>query len=605
MVTIIASRYNYMLISILRLPRRVGQASKSSIWYGLCSNIHQSSFVSRQRHEQDDTENFARESSQTITSNSAKHFPLRKEQPSSSFERKGRLPPALTIRSGSQHLLKELKGITQIIPARVLRDLKSRRAITGMQERQKKTLQTLHDAATLGTKKPKKFIYNTVMSHLINSSKRGKVDGKEVSERCETLFCEMKKNRLIIPDTYSYNLLIQSSLLYLRQGTKIAPESEDKSIETASLPRALELLNEMKSGRPISRPNVFTYNIILNGLAEVAGYDPHVPNTMRRLLKEMNKSPKFTAPDVVSYSTAMKVLINSAKASGDMVLVDEALGMFDEMRDNCEQPPGVVAYGALMTGLVLKMKQGDEAAALSAMELLQTMQAPPPPQAPALSKAALIPSSDVVMKNSVANTRRPRKKDGSNEIVADIVLYRIVMSGLASLVEQGSDLAERQMSELLDRMRVDKIYPDVLAYSMAMHALVLQSRGDDTSAAEHCLDLFDEMRVAAAEKQAPCRPDLTTYNIALNALVKIAKAGDTSSSVRCLAILQEMKSLKRLQPDHITYNYALQVLAKVAVSVKDNDHVSKCLDLYDELRAKPDFKLREATAVVFNMLLQR
>jgi hypothetical protein len=138
-----------------------------------------------------------------------------------------------------------------------------------------------------------------------------------------------------------------------------------------------------------------------------------------------------------------------------------------------------------------------------------------------------------------------------------------------------------------------------------MHALLSQTNGKDTTAAERSLDLFDEMRIAAAEKQAPCRPDLRTYNIALAALYRIAKAGDTSSGTRCLAIVNEMKSFKRLQPDVVTYSSAIKVLAKVAASRKDTNDLDKCLALYTELLGKTEMDSKAATSAVFEMLGQR
>jgi len=422
----------------------------------------------------------------------------------------------------------------------------------------------------------------------------------------------MKRNRLIIPDSYSYNLLLQARLLPLTNkstGREVQKEQKD---EGDPITQSLELLQEMKKGRPKARPNVYTYNIILNGLAAVAGRDSNAANTSRELLKEMKSNDRHTAPDPVTYGTVMKVLLNVAKATGDLSLVNETVELFEEMKQNCESLPGVVAYGALLSGLTLKMQNGDENAAVVAMDLLKGMRPPPAPAEPAAPKPLLIPTAKDTSITSPLNGINPRVRRKADDdegapgpLVADIVLYRIVMTGLSGLVQAGSLTGGKLMAELLDRMRAENVYPDVVVYSTTMHALLSQTNGKDTTAAERSLDLFDEMRIAAAEKQAPCRPDLRTYNIALAALYRIAKAGDTSSGTRCLAIVNEMKSFKRLQPDVVTYSSAIKVLAKVAASRKDTNDLDKCLALYTELLGKTEMDSKAATSAVFEMLGQR
>ena len=92
----------------------------------------------------------------------------------------------------------------------------------------------------------------------------------------------MKKNPRIIPDTYSYNLAIQSKLIPFSKGksnktssipssstdknlnSNVEPPSENNSI--MPLDECYSLLESMKKGKKKSKPNIYTYNLVLNGI---------------------------------------------------------------------------------------------------------------------------------------------------------------------------------------------------------------------------------------------------------------------------------------------------------------------------------------------------
>jgi len=179
-----------MLTTILMLPRRPLNSSFRSAAGMTLSSIHQTVRLSREGSSVVDT---GIDSPLTTDAKSSagmreRVFALEKEKERAASKRstseldRHRPPPALTIRSGSQNLLKELKLVAEAIPPAVLRDLRSKKSLTGMKEKQKSTLQTLLTAATSGTAKPKKFIYNNIMAHLINSHKRGKIDSDVVRD---------------------------------------------------------------------------------------------------------------------------------------------------------------------------------------------------------------------------------------------------------------------------------------------------------------------------------------------------------------------------------------------------------------------------------------
>ena len=138
----------------------------------------------------------------------------------------------------------------------------------------------------------------------------------------------MKKNRLITPDTFSFNLVLQALTLEQRElalqskikfKTQLLGQPLKNERSTAIMTKIIQIMQEMKNAKKKKLiPNVYTYNFILNAFSLVAQQgDKYAAAKSLELLKEMklNVSNQIF-PDKISYGCVMSSFLISAK-SGD------------------------------------------------------------------------------------------------------------------------------------------------------------------------------------------------------------------------------------------------------------------------------------------------
>ena len=161
----------------------------------------------------------------------------------------------------------------------------------------------------------------------------------QVSLKCVNLLAEMKKNRLIVPNTFTYNVVIQSLVMEQRllasKATKDParrrqpnaqlyplkqPEKSDPSSEITK--KVIQLFQEMKNSKKNrAQPTTNRYNLVRHCLALMTHHgDRYASSKCIELLAEM-KASQDPYPDTVSYGSAMTAFMTDAK-QGSMAAVE-------------------------------------------------------------------------------------------------------------------------------------------------------------------------------------------------------------------------------------------------------------------------------------------
>ena len=383
----------------------------------------------------------------------------------------------------------------------------------------------------------------------------------------------MKKNPRIIPDTYSYNLVIQSKLIPFsksKSNKKISsissssidknlnssvepPPSENENKSIMPLDECYSLLESMKKGKKKSKPNIYTYNLVLNGITCLLNKNElsALSSKCLSLFDEIKSYKRIIKPDAFTYSTIMKLhLINLQ--NGEPESMDKLISLIDEMKDYFA--PTSLHYNFVLKGLTFQMEGGNKSALKNALAIFEQM------------------------KSSADPVARP-----------DLVNYKTLFSGIYKLMLAGdpdgsiANIALNLFDELkIEALGNSNLKPDLSITNIILQILVHRAGEKDVVAAEKCLEIFDDMR---ANPQS-VKPNTISYNIALNALSKSARTGDIFSVDRCLLIIQEMEESKKNQPTIISFCTAMKVLTKAAISKRNDYAYQKCLTFYANIQTK-------------------
>ncbi|KAF9589334.1 hypothetical protein IFM89_022670 [Coptis chinensis] len=172
----------------------------------------------------------------------------------------------------------------------------------GMLEHAKKTFDELPELKCERTVKS----FNALLTACIESKNYDKV---------EKLFRELPLKLNVVPDEYSYTIVIQALC------------------EMGNLGNALSLLDEME-GKGV-KPNLFTFNVLLHAFYE----DGRFLNS-EMIWARMEK--KQIVPDIRSYNAKLRGLVVAGK-------IKEAVKLVESLKTK-ETKPNTISYNALIRG---------------------------------------------------------------------------------------------------------------------------------------------------------------------------------------------------------------------------------------------------------------
>mmetsp|Transcript_54946 Transcript_54946/g.164578 ORF Transcript_54946/g.164578 Transcript_54946/m.164578 type:complete len:728 (-) Transcript_54946:135-2318(-) len=219
--------------------------------------------------------------------------------------------------------------------------------------------------------RPTAYSYATVISAWARS--RG---GAEAAEKAEAVLTKMlAKGSAVRPNAVAFNAVIDA---WSRSGD---PRAGTKAVELLDRMEGLRRKAAVPEGDAEDddaedlRPDVITYNSVINALAATASSDPDAPRRAGEVFARLESDAGCPPPNVRSYNSLLKAWAKS-RLPESAVKADEILrGMIDEAAnksggDESEVRPDVVSFS---TALDAWAKSDESGKATKARSLLDAM----------------------------------------------------------------------------------------------------------------------------------------------------------------------------------------------------------------------------------------
>lgn len=223
-------------------------------------------------------------------------------------------------------------------------------------------------------------------------------------KRSKKLLNEMKRNQFALPNVYTYNLIIQSIYLSSKPLDPTRTDAENEIMSSSgtiskndlskdalnftvsTVDKYLEILTEMvKTKTKKTSPNVYTYNLILKGLSNLAiqgngseSVNEYIIQNCMDIFLDMKRKPNIR-PDVVTYSTIMRILYLTAlhsKCAKTTKTINVIMELYRQYKLSFANSSNKVIDSIVMNTLSLLIGRGDADATSTALLLVKELNTP-------------------------------------------------------------------------------------------------------------------------------------------------------------------------------------------------------------------------------------
>lgn len=200
-------------------------------------------------------------------------------------------------------------------------------------DRAEKLLQDIQDSPDL---QPNTVLLNSVMSTWVKSRT------PQATQRTQELLEQMERtNSTYPPDLISYNTHIHALSLHAKR-PGYAQRANDL---------LLQLEKKYKKGQLSFRPNLFTYNLVIDAWSRAGDYD--AAWSAVRVLRSLISSDQTPDPDTFSFNQVFSALSKSTKP-GAAALAEKLLGYMEDaykLKMHPNAKPDVIGYTSVIVTL--------------------------------------------------------------------------------------------------------------------------------------------------------------------------------------------------------------------------------------------------------------
>jgi hypothetical protein len=220
-------------------------------------------------------------------------------------------------------------------------------------DRAEELLQKIHNSSNV---QPNTIVYNTVMSTWVKSR------SPDAAKRTRAILKQMKadESSTCSPDLISYNTHIHALSLHAKR-----PEYANRANQLLC-----DLENQFEAGEISFRPNLFTYNLVID--AWTRSLDYNAAWNAVRVLRQMISSDQTPSPDAFSFNQVLSALSRSPKP-GAAALAEKLLGYMEDsyrMKIHPNARPDVIGYTSVICTL---SRSGEKDAAERAERIFNRM----------------------------------------------------------------------------------------------------------------------------------------------------------------------------------------------------------------------------------------
>eukprot|EP00980_Cylindrotheca_fusiformis_P023262 scaffold10302_cov118-Cylindrotheca_fusiformis.AAC.5 len=421
-------------------------------------------------------------------------------------------------------------------------------------DRAEELLQDIYDSPTL---QPNTVVLNSVMSTWVKSR------NPQAAQRTRELLDTMNQSKgAYPPDLISYNTHIHALSLHAKR--------------PGYAQRANELLLELEQKyqqRQISfRPNLFTYNLVIDAWSRATDYD--AAWSAVRVLRSLISSDQTPDPDTFSFNQVFVALSKSIKP-GAAALAEKLLAYMEDaykLKMHPHAKPDLIGYTSVIVTLA-RSRETD--AAERAEAIVQRMKERYQEGETYLrpSRACYNALIDCWAKSG-KGTLAARKAEALLQEMEDdptlspnIVTYNAVLNSWA---KSGTRCCGNQAEKYLDRMWQlyndgdDAIAPNEFSYNTVINAI---SKSQSPAKAQKALRLLRRMDKLYQSGYKRARPNELTYTSVLSSCAFPPETMDAKTRRKALdtAIftLHELQASRYGQPNEVTYGTFLQACANL------------------------------------------
>ena len=437
---------------------------------------------------------------------------------------------------------------------------------------------------------PDRISYSTVMEILSN---RGGAKVEAILLRCKS---SATHNPALEPDRVMYNIVLGSYAMASDGNTR--GHQSNNSVSASQ--RAEALLRTMESN-PDSLPDTISYNSVLNVFAKSSVDFERIEALFQEMKDKSSAGDDTVKPDIITYNTVLRAIARDGREDS----IDRAETFMEEMRQN-DMEPDRVTFNTLMHSIV---KSNSTGAASRAERILEKMELDHEtggirPDATSYNtvlngyakagSVKAVQSAEQLLQRMLALAQDESRSDCR----PDFVSYTCVMDAyarshtpdagfqaealLSSMDREGVSVnascynsaincwakskhvnAPLRAENLLNRMQQDAannplVKPNSVSFSSVMNCWA-QSSLD--GAAERADAIMNRMELLAKNGDRGMHPNAYSYSTVISAWAKIGRAD------AALAILNRVEEAhvsgrSQVYPNFACYNAAINAIAK-------------------------------------------
>jgi pentatricopeptide repeat protein len=390
--------------------------------------------------------------------------------------------------------------------------------------------------------------------------------------------------------------------------------------------QAEQLLAEMeqrykKEDRPDLKPNIITYNTVLNAIAKSGEVD--APQRAERFLQTMLENYYYylqtttnidkkdlddgviIKPDKISFTTVMDAWANSGDKRAP-VRCEQILRKMEHLHHfwgDDDLQPDVHTFNTVIKAWA---KSSVTSAASQAEKLLREMET----RSSTAGEDHLKPNTitydiviDALAKKSIGDATAPQRAEsilhsmlqrylnGEVGIKPNTITFTSVIDAWANSSDKRGPAKAEQLLRTMDMLHnlgIHGMLPNVQTYTSVMNAWARQQQqqsSSEGSALSRAEQLLDEMERRAYETGDPeLKPNTFTYNTLINALAKSGEIGAASRAERILTSMHKKyteEGNKALKPTKWTYNNVINACALTRHEQDKKEALTIAFRLYD------------------------
>jgi len=404
-------------------------------------------------------------------------------------------------------------------------------------------------------------------SSVLDAWAKKALNDPKASDRAQSLFEQMKNE--VPPNTISYNIVITA---HARAGN-------------AHLAEALlqEMIEDASKGNTDVEPNVKCFSSVLAGWSHVGTIE--AAERAESLLRTM---PKLgIRPNVQSYSACISCWANASTPTTEEP-AHRAEALFKEMKESGDIDPDIVAYTTLMKVWANHGKP------LRAQDLLEELFARSQSNSelkPNVQTFSTVMSawSHSQFQDAPERTEFLLKRMAEYGVEPNVVSYSTVLDAWA---KSNKPQAPDRAHAILNHMQsLDHARPNHISYTTVVKAYAKHLR------AEEAESLVLQM---LSDEQAP-KPDLYTFSSLLNAWSKVNAPHAAERVERILAGMYDLYDRKVIDrpPNLVCYCNVLSCLARS----KSPGTTERAQQIFDAMKKRPKSDKLSPNKVAYNTVM--